>query len=77
LLSLYLLIVFALSWPPQIAFALWGNDPTSGYLLSSLSMAMVTVGTFIAGRWVFETGPRFLSKAQSIYAGIQRNEKIT
>ncbi len=55
-LSLYLLIVFALSWPPQIAYALWGNDPTSSYLLSSLSMVMVTVGTFIAGRWVFRDG---------------------
>jgi len=55
-LGLYLLIVFALSWPPQIAYALWGNDPTSGYLLSSLSMVMVTVGTFIAGRWVFRDG---------------------
>lgn len=55
-LSLYLLIVFALSWPSQIAYALWGNDPTSGYLLSSLSMVMVTVGTFIAGRWVFRDG---------------------
>lgn len=55
-LGLYLLIVFALSWPPQIAYALWGNNPTSGYLLSSLSMVMVTVGTFIAGRWVFRDG---------------------
>ena len=55
-LGLYLLIVFAFSWPPQIAYALWGNDPTSGYLLSSLSMVMVTVGTFIAGRWVFRDG---------------------
>ena len=55
-LGLYLLIVFALSWPPQIAYALWGNDPTSGYLLSSLSMVMVAVGTFIAGRWVFRDG---------------------
>lgn len=55
-LSLYLLIVFTLSWPPQIAYALWGNDPASGYLLSSLSMVMVTVGTFIAGRWVFRDG---------------------
>lgn len=55
-LGLYLLIVFALSWPPQVAYALWGNDPTSGYLLSSLSMVMVTVGTFIAGRWVFRDG---------------------
>ncbi len=55
-LSIYLLIVFALSWPPQIAYAIWGNNPTSGYLLSSLSMVMVTVGTFIAGRWVFRDG---------------------
>jgi membrane protease YdiL (CAAX protease family) len=55
-LGIYLLIVFALSWPPQVAYALWGNDPTSGYLLSSLSMVMVTVGTFIAGRWVFRDG---------------------
>lgn len=52
-LGLYLLIVFGLSWPPQIAYALWGNTPTSGYLLSSLSMVMVTVGSFIAGRYVF------------------------
>ncbi len=55
-LWLYLLIVFALSWPPQIAYAIWGNDPVSGYLLSSLSMVMVTVGSFIAGRWVFRDG---------------------
>ena len=57
-LSIYLLIVFALSWPPQIAYALWGNNPTSGYLLSSLSMVMVTVGTFIAGRYIFRDGFR-------------------
>lgn len=55
-LGIFLLIVFALSWPPQIAYALWGNDPVSSYLLSSLSMVMVTVGTFIAGRWVFRDG---------------------
>ncbi|MCC6147253.1 MAG: CPBP family intramembrane metalloprotease [Anaerolineaceae bacterium] len=55
-LRLFLLIVFALSWPPQIAYALWGNDPVSGYLLSSLSMVMVMVGAFIAGRWVFRDG---------------------
>lgn len=55
-LSLFLLIVFALSWPPQIAYALWGNDPVSGYLLSSFSMVMVAVGAFIAGRWVFRDG---------------------
>ena len=55
-LRLYLLIVFGLSWPFQIAYALWGNTPTSGYLLSSLSMVMVTVGTFIVGRYVFRDG---------------------
>jgi membrane protease YdiL (CAAX protease family) len=55
-LGLYLLIVFSLSWPPQIAYALWGNDPVSGYLLSSLSMVMVSAGTFITGRWVFRDG---------------------
>ena len=55
-LPIYLLIIFALSWPPQIAYALWGNTPASGYLLSSLSMVMVTVGTFIAGRYIFRDG---------------------
>jgi uncharacterized protein len=55
-LGLYLLIVFALSWPFQIAYALWGGTPTASYLLSSLSMVMVTVGTFIAGRYVFRDG---------------------
>jgi membrane protease YdiL (CAAX protease family) len=55
-LRLYLFIVFALSWPFQIAYAMWGNTPISGYLLSSLSMVMVTVGSFIAGRYVFRDG---------------------
>ena len=55
-LRLYLLIVFGLSWPFQIAYALWGNTPTSGYLLSSLSMVMVAVGTYVAGRYVFRDG---------------------
>ena len=55
-LRLYLLIVFGLSCPFQIAYALWGNTPTSGFLLSSLSMVMVAVGTYIAGRYVFRDG---------------------
>jgi membrane protease YdiL (CAAX protease family) len=55
-LTIYLLIVFGLSWPPQIAYAIWGNDPTSGFLLSSLSMVMVAAGTFIVGSWVFRDG---------------------
>lgn len=55
-LPLFLAIIFGLSWPPQIAYALWSDDPTSSYLLSSISMVMVTVGTFICGRWVFRDG---------------------
>ena len=55
-LPIYLLIVFGLSWPPQIAYAIWGNNPTSGFLLSSLSMVMVAVGSFIAGRYIFCDG---------------------
>ena len=57
-LSLYLLIVFSFSWPFQIAYALWGVTPSRGYLLSSLSMVMVAVATFIAGRYVFGDGFR-------------------
>lgn len=55
-LPLYLFIVFALSWPFQIAYALWSDTPASGYLLSSLSMGMVAVATFIAGRYIFRDG---------------------
>ncbi len=55
-LTIYLLIVVALSWPFQIGYALWGTTPTASYLLSSISMVMVTVGTFIAGRYVFRDG---------------------
>ena len=55
-LTIYLLIVFAMSWPFQIAYAIWGTTPTASYLLSSISMVMVTVGTFIAGRYVFRDG---------------------
>jgi len=55
-LTIYLLIVFVLSWPFQIAYAIWGMTPTASYLLSSVSMVMVTVGTFIAGRYVFREG---------------------
>lgn len=55
-LVLYLLIVFFLSWPFQIAYVILGDNPTSSMLLSSISMVMVTVGTFICGRWVFRDG---------------------
>ncbi len=55
-LGLYLLIVFGLSWPFQIASAAWAMDMFSRYILNSASMVMVTVGTFIAGRYIFRDG---------------------
>lgn len=55
-LYLYLLIVFALSWPFQIIAAIWAADLLPRYTLHALSMTMVTVGTFIAGRFVFKDG---------------------
>lgn len=55
-LWLYLLIVFGLSWPFQIIAAIWGLDMLSRYTLHAVSMIMVTVGTFIAGRYVFKDG---------------------
>lgn len=55
-LWLYLLIVFGLSWPFQIIAAIWGLDLLPIYTLHAISMTMVTVGTFIAGRYVFKDG---------------------
>lgn len=55
-LPLYLLLVFGLSWPFQIAYAFWGTTPILSYLLSSLAMVMVAVATFIAGRFIFRDG---------------------
>ena len=53
-LVIYLLLVFGLSWPFQIAYALWGaSSLTAGFWLSSASMVMVAVGTFLAGRYIF------------------------
>ena len=49
----YLLIVFAVSWPFQFAYVALG-DAWRPLLL--LSMIMVSVGTFIAGRYVFGDG---------------------
>lgn len=53
-LGIYLLIVFALTWPFQIAYVIWGKTQLLSYGLSSISMIMVAVGTFIAGRYVFK-----------------------
>lgn len=55
-LWLYILIVFGLSWPFQIIAAIWGTELLPRFLLHSTSMFMVTVGTFIAGRYVFRDG---------------------
>ena len=52
-LRIYLLMVIAISWPFQIAYALWAEPPFMRYALSSLPMVMVTVATYIAGRYVF------------------------
>ncbi|MFN2298242.1 MAG: CPBP family intramembrane glutamic endopeptidase [Anaerolineales bacterium] len=56
-LGLYLLVVFGLSWPFQIAGAAWAADNALAlFLLNSASMVMVTVGTFLAGRYIFRDG---------------------
>jgi len=55
-LFLYLVIIVALSWPFQFAFALWAETELARFALSSLSMVMVTVGTFVAGRYIFRDG---------------------
>lgn len=52
-LKLYLLIVFALSWPFQF-FIFFFPDITWAPKLFLVSMIMVSVGTFIAGRYFFK-----------------------
>jgi len=49
-------MVIAITWPFQIAYALWAETPFMRYALSSLPMVMVTVATYIAGRYVFRDG---------------------
>ncbi len=55
-LGLYLLIVFGLSWPFQIISAIWATDLLLRCVLNGSSMIMVTIGTLIAGRYVFRDG---------------------
>lgn len=52
-LSLYLVIVFSLSWPFQFAHAFLGPDSRPILLLS---MLMVAVGTYICGKYLFKDG---------------------
>ena len=76
-LWLYLLVIFGLSWPPQIAYALWGNDPSSGYLLSSISMIMVgglMFTSFAGPLWGVEGIPPMLQltdwrEAREVFTG--------
>jgi hypothetical protein len=51
--ALYLLTVFALSWPLQFAFLMLG-DAFRPILL--VSMIMAGAGTFVAGRYIFRDG---------------------
>lgn len=55
-LSLYLLLVFALSWPFQIAIYFLDGNFLTRYIFTSLSMVMVMFGTFICGRFIFRDG---------------------
>jgi uncharacterized protein len=55
-IGLYLLPVIALSWPFQFWYVFKAETAFDKYLYSSLSMVMVTVATFIAGRFVFKDG---------------------
>jgi len=57
-LWLYLLIVFSVSWPFLILGALTARSVAESYAWNVTGMIMVTVGTFIAGRWVFRDGFR-------------------
>ena len=54
---LYMLIVFGLSWPLQLASVIWSNGNVFAvYVLNSTAMLMVAVGTYLAGRYVFRDG---------------------
>lgn len=55
-LGLYLLVVFGLSWPFQIAAAFLASDLLLRLTLTCVSMLMVTVGTLICGKFVFRDG---------------------
>ena len=61
-LWLYLLIVFGMSWPflfVNIFIPLTGDEAYwSSFAWAGAGMLMVTVATFIAGRWVFRDGFR-------------------
>lgn len=51
-LPVYLLIVFAVSWPFQFLVFIWPDSDWSFRMLL-VAMVMVSVGTYVAGRYVF------------------------
>lgn len=56
-LVLYLLVVFGLSWPFLITNAVWfSSNMIMAYVLNGTGMIMVTVGTYICGRFIFRDG---------------------
>jgi membrane protease YdiL (CAAX protease family) len=55
-LAIYLPIVFGLSWPFQIAALFVADHHTLPMALSCVSMTMVLVASYIAGRYVFRDG---------------------
>jgi len=55
-LTLYLLIVFALSWPAQIIGAACAANLRELYIANAVSMVLVGVATFICARFVFRDG---------------------
>lgn len=55
-LSVYIGLVLLLSWPFQFWFAFAATKPIDMYLSSSISMVMVTVATFIYGKYILRDG---------------------
>jgi len=55
-LWLYLVVVFSVSWPFQMAMLFLARSWKSAMALSCASMIMVGVGTFICGRYIFRDG---------------------
>jgi uncharacterized protein len=55
-ITLFVFIVILCSWPFQFWYVFKAETAFDKYLYSSLSMVMVTVATFITGRFVFKDG---------------------
>jgi uncharacterized protein len=55
-ITLFVFIVILCSWPFQFWYVFKAETAFDKYLYSSLSMMMVTIATFIAGRFIFRDG---------------------